>query len=212
VRLGPLLSGQGLGRLSAPGSSDDRHKNFNRVVGEPGSTGSRYAPSVMGRAAATEITGWPWDVLFFAQYDEEFKKTSIYEAFMNAVHERYGTPSSLFEQSGYMLWTYDFDGQIVTFDEPGTSPCRQTIEFWLNKGPLHRIHGLGWQFNSYDLGPWGCSVIMELNPNRNGGVSGYSISAASGYAMAINHFYQRIDETSDLLEKVRALANRKPRL
>ncbi|WP_192355768.1 hypothetical protein [Mesorhizobium mediterraneum] len=207
VRLGPVLNPDGLGGLSAPGGSSDRHKYLTRQV-----EGEKGRNNVQGQAAAAEVTGWPWDVLYFLQYIEGFKQTSTVDAFDSAVQERYGEPSSVYEQSGYRLWLYNLDGQKLALDAVDQDECRKTIEFWLQSDPLKRVHALGWEFNSYDIGPWGCSLVMELNPNRgSGGVTGYSVRAASGYVMAINHFLQRVEETTELLGKVQALQGRKPK-
>lgn len=211
VRLGPVLNGEDVGGLTVRvgDSKEDRYKGFQRhvIAGD----GSRRA--VLGRAAAAEVTGWPWDVLYFAQYIEELERKSTSEAFEEAVRERYGEPSSRFEQTGYKLWAYDLDGRKLAFDEAGSDECRATIEFWVKTDPLKRINGFGWELNSHDIGPWGCSVIMELSANRgDGGLSGYSIRAASGYVWAISHFLQRIGDTTELLEKVQALQGRKPKL
>ena len=209
VRLGPVLDGAELGPLTVRvgDSKNDRYKSFQRQV----AVRDGYRSVIRGHAAAAEVTGWPWDVLYFAQYFEELEQTSTFEAFAAAVRERYAEPSSLYE--GYQLWAYDLDGRKLAFDQAGSDSCRATIEFWLKTDPLKRVLGLDWQFNSSDIGPWGCSVVMELNSNRSGGgVSGYQIRAASGYVMAINHFLQRIEETTELLEKVQALQGRKPKL
>lgn len=211
VRLGPILNGEDVGGLTVRvgDSQEDRYKGFQRQV----AAGDGVRRAVLGRAAAAEVTGWPWDILYFAQYSEELERKSTSEAFDEAVLERYGEPSSLYEQSGYRLWVYDLDGRKLSFDEAGSDACRATLEFWLKADPLKRVHGLDWEFNSYDVAPWGCGVIMELNANPgDGGVSGYSIRAASGYIMAINHFLQRVDDTKELLGRVRALLDRKPQL
>lgn len=207
IKLGPVLDREGLGPLTVP-SSADRYKGLNKQVGA-----GKTRTTVRGRAAAAEVTQWPWDALYFAQVFEQLEQTSTWEAFESAVHERYGKPSALYEQSGYMLWAYDLDGRMLAFDKAGSDACRATIDFWAKSDPLKRIHGLDWEFNSFDIGPWGCSMFMELNPNRSsGGVTGYQIRAASGYVMAINHFLQRVAETTELLGKVEALRRNKPKL
>jgi hypothetical protein len=190
IRLGPVLDPEGLNRLSAAGASHDRHKYFTRQV----QSGAGKPIMVDGQAAAAEVTGWPWDILYFAQYIEELPQKSTYEAFEAAVIERYGQPSWVNEDSAYMLWAYDLDGTKLSFDAPGSNGCRATIDPWLRYDQLNRVLRLEWEFNPQDIGPWGCSVIMELMPDRgSGAVSGYGIRAANGYVWAINHFLQRVE-------------------
>ena len=48
--------------------------------------------------------------------------------------------------------------------------------------------------------------MKNLSPDRNtGGVKGYWVQVGSGYVMAMNHFLQRIDQTTKFLQRIEAL-------
>jgi hypothetical protein len=150
VRLGPVLDPRDVGPLPTRKGSADLSKNFQREV-------ATERAVLRKQAAAAEVTGWPWDILYFAQYLEELQETSSSEAFGAAVLERYGKPSSLFECSGYMVWLYDLDGQKLDLGDAGSDACRATAQLWLSSDPLGRVYSLGWEPNSYDIGPGGAS-------------------------------------------------------
>ena len=208
VRLGPLLDNDGVKPLSAAGYASDRSRGFQKSVTT--STGQR---AMLGEAAASEITGWQWHVLYFAQFSEEFEQKATQEVMDEIVDERYGPPSSRMEGSGYRLWVYDVDGHQLDLNTDTEGACARTIESSLKRDPLHRVLGYNREHNSFDLGPWGCGLTMEMNAaSGDGGVSGYFVKMESGYVKAINHFYQRIDQTKDLLAKVEAQVARKPKL
>lgn len=202
VRIGPLLETQGLSGLGGSSGGSDRHRFLTRQV----TTMQGKETALQGRAAAAEITGWPWDVLYFANYSENFGAASTFDAFKEAVVERYGQPSSIYDESGFMLWLYDLDGRKLGIGDPDPSGCRATAEFWMQADPLKRVTGMGWDFGGSDIGPWGCSLVMNLSPDRSsGGVRGYWVQVGSGYVMAMNHFLQRIEQTTGLLDEVRTL-------
>jgi hypothetical protein len=209
VKLGPIAAGaKELGPLTMPGYSEPQHRGFQRAVGS-----GRLAGTVLGRAAAAATTGWRTDVLYSAQYTDRFEQKTTAEAFRAAVLERYGNPGFEFGNSGYMVWLYDTEAQPLRLDDAATNPCRATAEFWLEKDGAGRPMRLKWDFGGYDLGPWGCSLIMELFPNRDdGGISGYNVRTVSGHAMAVNHFMQRIDQAKDVMARAQALLQNRPRL
>jgi hypothetical protein len=210
VRLGPALNGEEVGPLNAGGVSD-KYKWFKRTVGMRG----RYPYAVMGRVAGAKITGWPWDVLYYATLGEEFAKKSTFESFKKVVYKKYGEPSSTYGKSSYFsgLWMFDMDGRQITLDEPMSNSCRATAEFALKYTSQKEAHAFVFEPNINDLGPWGCSIVMDLRFNSlNGGVEGYSGMILSGYVKAMNHFFQRIEQVTKLLEKVRKVQGYKPKL
>jgi hypothetical protein len=205
VRLGPVKNRGELGPLRAPGYGL-RYKGFRRQVAMAGP----HANNVLGHAAAAEMTGWPWDVLYYAQFVEKFPTYSTFAAFNDAVVEKYGEPSS--RHGAYVLWIYDLEGQKISLSQ-ASNACQATLEFWVKYDQLRRAQGMDWRIDKgHDLSPWGCSLIMEINGNQeSGGVSGYRVQALSGYAMALNHFSQQIEKTEELKKKIQALQNSKPK-
>ncbi len=152
-------------------------------------------------------------MLYYLQYLTTWNRRASFAAFDAAVNDKYGEASAVFAPSHGVLWAYEVDGTQMQLGAAAASPCAATLRLVLSEDALGRPTGLNLQSNSWDIGPWGCGVLMELSPNRESdGVSGYSITAASGYLWAINHFHQRIDETKALLRKVEELAVRKPKL
>lgn len=205
VRLGPVTNRGELGPLRARGYGL-RYKGFRRQI----ATSGRQASNVLGHAAAAEVTGWPWDVLYYAQFFEKFPTHSTFAAFNDAVVEKYGEPSS--RHGAYMLWIYDLDGQKISLSQTSNA-CPTTLDFWVKYDQLRRAHGMDWRIDKgHDLSPWGCSLFMEINGNQeSGGVSGYRVQALSGYAMALNHFSQQVEKTEELKKKIQALQNSKPK-
>ena len=209
VRLGPVLNKAELGPLPSVSSGQDASKYFRRKMEKRG----YYFTNVQGNAAAAQVTGWPWDVLYDAHYLREFKAMVTSAGFREAVLRQYGTPSSERPQNGYMIWLYDLDGRQVTKDTPPDNSCRRTADFWLKYDADNVIAGINWNSNSDDFGPWGCSVLMEINPNHgDGGVTGYYIRIASGYAMALNHFFQRLAQPVAVMKKIQAFKGYKPKV
>jgi len=205
VRLGPVS--QDVGPLPATPSSRDRSKFFQRQIGTTG----RYKAAMHGRAAAAEITGWPWDVLYDIQYLHQFDEKGTFAGFREAVLRQYGEPTSEHREFGYMVWLYDLSGTLIRPDS--ASSCRRTAEFWLKKDARQAITGIDWNANSDDFGPWGCSLIMEMRPNTgDGGVTGYFVRMANGYAMAINHLLQRVEEPPAVMQKMQVIHTFKPKL
>jgi hypothetical protein len=120
TRIGPLFDMQGLSGLGDTSDTSDRDRFLTRQV----TTMQGKEAALQGRAAAAEITGWPWDVLYFANYSEHFGATSTYDAFKEAVLERYGAPSFIYDEFGFMLWLYDVDGNKLGIEDSGSSPIR----------------------------------------------------------------------------------------
>lgn len=209
VRLGPVTDSGNIHPLSAAGYSDDRSRGYQKTIRtDEGPT------ALLGEAAASEITGWPWPVLYSAQFGERFKQMPTQATMDDVIKQRYGPPSSRREGSGYRLWVFGLDGHQINLDGDAKGPCAASIDGSLKRDPLNRVISFNWNSNSSDLGPWGCSLIMEMNAGSgsDGGVEGYSIRMWSGYVAAINHFYQRISETETLRKKVQAMLSRKPKL
>lgn len=197
VRIGPVEDRE-LGPLRGS-DFQDHVRNFARQVGKPGESGAR----VQGYAAPAAVTGWPWDVLYYARFHQEFETKVASDGFREAVRRTYGEPSSEHPDSGYMAWLYDLDGKLATSSERGENLCLRTAEFWAAYDARGFITSTGWQANSTDLGPWGCSLMMEITPNRSdGGVVGYALTLGSGYVRAINHFFQRLEDPRKTREKL----------
>ena len=205
VRLGPVLEPADVGPLRQSGASD-HHKLFRRQVGEAGS----YRTLVQGNAVAAEITGWPWDVASELRFSWEYEQKATSEAFRDAALQRYGPPSA--ERPGYLVWLYDLAGNLVRLSDPMTNGCRATAEYWLKHDGTNIGH-VDANANSSDFGPWGCSVIMELGARRSDqGVDGFSIRLWSGYALALNHFFQRLEEPREVAGALGQLQQFEPRL
>jgi hypothetical protein len=205
VRLGPVKNRGELNPLRAAGYGL-RYKGFRRQV----KASSGQANNILGHAAAAEMTGWPWDVLYYAQFTEKFPSYSTFAAFNDAVVEKYGEPSS--RHGAYMLWIYDLEGQKISLSQTPNA-CQSTLDLWVKYDQLRRAHGMDWRIDKgHDLSPWGCSLIMEINGNQqSGGVSGYRVQALSGYAMALNYFSQQVEKTEELKKKIEALQSSKPK-
>ena len=111
-----MFDAEGLSGLRNPSDAStpvDRHRFLTRQV--TSMQGEKAA--LRGRAAAAAITGWPWDVLYFADYSENFGATSTYDALKEVVFERYGEPSSIYDDFGFMLWLYDVDGKKLGIED-----------------------------------------------------------------------------------------------
>jgi len=186
VRLGPVPDPSEVGALRP--NHGEAYKIFRRQVGENGN----YGTLVQGKAAAAEITGWPWDVLFNFRFSRKYDQPVASSAFRDAAIEHWGQPSS--ERPGRLVWIYDLAGKLVRVSDPMTNSCRATVDPWLKvyNGVFSHIDP---NAVSGDLGPWGCSVILEVGASTSdAGVGGFNILAWSGYTMALNHFFQRIEE------------------
>ena len=205
VSLGPVTNSDDLSPLGARGYGT-RSRQFQQIVGKQGN----YNLAVTGKAAAAEITGWPVDVLYSMQFSEQFPIESTFPAFYDSVLEKYGEPSSRYKETGYMFWFYDLAGQKIVPETPMSNACRSTLEFRMHYDKLHRMQKMANPGNQ-NLDFWGCGLVMELLGNRSGGgVTGYTTRAFSGYVMAVNYFYQQIEETEELKKKIEALQERKP--
>jgi hypothetical protein len=190
--------------LSAAGYSGDRSRGFQRKP----KGNDRPQAVILGKAAASQITGWPWDVLYWMQHSSKLEQLSTRQAFRDAVKERYGEPSAMQEESGYSLWVYDLDGKKLDLSADSGGICRRSADFWIEYDQKGVAQKVNWNDRTGDLGPWGCSMMFELNPrHESGGVSGYYMRAACGYAMAINHFLQQVTKTKELQGRIDHLIN-----
>lgn len=200
--LGPVTDDRHLHRLGAAGYGD-RSKAFQR---QPEGT-SRAQAVIRGHAAASEITGWPWDVLYSIQHFSKLDQLSTRETFRQAVEERYGKPSAIQDATGYSLWIYDLDGKKLDLGARSDGSCRNTADLWIEYDRSGVARNVNWGSTEGDLGPWGCSVLLELRPNSaSGGVPSYAVRAVSGYVMAINHFLQQVTRTRELRKKIDQLS------
>ena len=123
---------------------------------------------------------------------------------------RYGPPSS--ERPGNLVWLYDLAGNLVRLSDPMTNSCRATAEYWLAHDGATIDH-VNPNANSSDFGPWGCSLIMEMGSRPSDqGVGGFTLRLWSGYAIALNHFFQRLDEQKAVARAQGELQRFEPRL
>lgn len=206
VKLGPLLDQSDLNPNIAGEMFGPRYRVFQHAFEQQ--DGKKNV--VRGKAAISEVTGWPVDVLYVADFTETLPTPSPFEAFYGAVIEKYGEPSSRYKDTGYMLWFYDLAGQKIDLKTPMSNACRNTLVYRLTTDPHGQVYKLQ-RRSSEHLDFWGCSLVMELNGNPSGGaVSAYRVVAYSPYAMAIDHFHQKIAETEELKKKIDALLERKP--
>ena len=131
-------------------------------------------------------------------------------AFRDAAIERYGPPSS--ERPGNLVWLYDLAGNLVRLSDPMTNSCRATAEYWLAHDGATIDH-VNPNANSSDFGPWGCSLIMEMGSRPSDqGVGGFTLRLWSGYAIALNHFFQRLGEPKAVDRAQGELQRFEPRL
>jgi hypothetical protein len=209
VRLGPLpaveaaLSGQ---RVTISVSDMKRQmiyrKGFEAVVEDQ--SGASEQVRVGGYVAAKEVLGWPWDVVYGAWLQEGIAETTR-EAFEGAVSERYGTQSLRYLNDAgqfQLLWIYDLAGRQLTAnsDEPDPTGRRfladaATPDNCLAVGADQWLGKQGFaDIVNRDIGPWGCPLIMTLTyDGRRGVVDSYRIEMVSGYALALNHFFTRLE-------------------
>ncbi|WP_192355769.1 hypothetical protein [Mesorhizobium mediterraneum] len=166
--------------------------------------------TVSGHVAAAEVLGWPWDVLHIASYHEYLTEQALTEAFEHAVRERYGRPSRVGSGRGagtiHLHWFFDLAGQQLQIDSAAPENCLNTREHWINEVGFGSIH-------DRDIGPWGCALIMLLiHDGENGTLGEYSVQAASGYVMALNHFIQRLEEVRAMRQKIEEVKSYRPKL
>jgi hypothetical protein len=162
---------------------------------------------VGGPVASAETLGWPWDVLWSAGYRQYFGKPVLAEAFEQAVTDRYGKPSRSGPgaQGKHLYWFFGLDGKQIPIDAAAPGNCLSTREHWINDVDLASFDG--------DLGPWGCALTMLVTYSGGGGTAnGYEIHAASGYAMALNHFARRLEEIAAMRAKIEKAQAFKPKL
>jgi len=206
VKLGPLMDESDLN----PNIAGEMFGPRYRVFQHPFEQQDGRKNVVRGKAAISEVTGWPVDVLYVADFTETLPIPTPFEVFYDAILDKYDEPSSRYKDTGYMLWFYDLEGQKIDLKTPMSNSCRNTLEYRLATDP----HGYVYKFqrrSSENLDFWGCSLVMELYGNPSGGaVSTYRVVAYSPYAMAIDHFSQKIAETEELKKKIEALLERKP--
>ena len=207
VRLGPVLASEDLGPLRpARYPNQYAYRSFRRAVGmEAGKP-----RAVDGYAAAAEITGWPWDVLYLARYRREYEEPVSLPGLQQALFDQLGTPSSESADGMQWFWIYDLEGNLV---QPGSSSsaCGGTERYWVSQDAERRVTSLAAQANKQDFGAWGCSLMVDINArSSSGGATHYSVYMVSGYAMAMNHFFQRITEPVTVKEQLDALHAVKP--
>lgn len=201
VRLGPVSAGEDVATRATPGNrAAYAHKWFRKTVGAVGDKHN----TVQGQVAPADITGWPWDVLYTASYVRHYDGLVATETFRDAVLGQYGEPSSSSADGRYWVWLYDLDGRLV---KPGTdNVCAVTAGYWLQQVSGGAVDRIRIAHSKNDLGPWSCSLMVDLNARgTSGGVDHYMATATSGYAMAMSHFYQRIAEPLAVMEKMQAL-------
>jgi hypothetical protein len=168
------------------------------------------ATTIEGNVAAAEVLGWPWDVLHVASYRERLTTEATTGDFEQAAIERYGAPSRI-ETRGTgaatrrLQWFFDLQGQQLVMSSATPGNCLSTREHWIDHIDYRRF--------TRDIGPWGCSLILLLiDDGWDGSVKAYSIQAASGYAMALNHFMTRLEEVRAMRQEIEAVQAYKPKL
>jgi hypothetical protein len=207
VRLGPVLTPEDLGPVRpASGPNAYVYRGFRRDVGiEAGKL-----RNVQGYAAPADVTGWPWDVLYLARYRREYEEPVSLPGLRQALFDQLGTPSSESADGMQWFWIYDLQGNLV---QPGSSSsaCGGTARYWVSQDAEGRVTSLAAQANMQDFGAWGCSLMVDINArSSSGGATHYSVYMVSGYAMAMNHFFQRITEPVAVKERLDALHAVKP--
>lgn len=228
VRLGPLpavgaaLAGQpveiSVGKLEREMIF---RKDFEAVVEGPLAGSGKVR--VGGYVAAREILGWPWDTLYAVWLQEGIPPVSP-DTFEEAAAQRYGNASTRYLTDAgqfQLVWAYDLAGRKLTASgaEPDPKGERFLTEAakpdnclalgadrWLGRAGLPSIV-------NQDIGPWGCALIMTLT-YRGGGqaVDGYRIEMVSGYTLALDHFFTRLEELREVRETIEKLESRKPKL
>ncbi|WP_445399356.1 hypothetical protein [Zobellella sp. An-6] len=209
VQLGPVLDQEDIGPLPRTNSPNGYiYRYFQRNVGvEAGKP-----RNVQGYVAPAEITGWPWDVLYSARYYRQYEAPVMLSSFKDVLFEQYGLPSAETADDMQWYWVYDLDGVLI---KPGerSDPCSNTLGYWLKQNREGRVTSLTVSSNPLDLGAWGCSLLMDINARSNPGVvDHYSVNMVSGYAMAMSHFFQRIEEAQVVQGKFDELQSFKPDL
>lgn len=166
-------------------------------------------PWVAGHVAAAEVLGWPWDVLYAAEHQENLADRTLVEVFEQAVIERYGEPSRSMTGIGagtrHLHWFFGLDGRQLSIGSAAPENCLSIREHWIDEVDLKTI--------DRDIGPWGCALIMLLiHDGEDGIVRRYSIQAVSGYVMALNHFVRRLEEVRAMREKIQDVQAYRPKL
>jgi hypothetical protein len=222
VRLGPLpavQSAMGAGasvRIAKFGHSGvfQYRKRFEATFADssesPGKQLNPRRSQVVGHIVAPEMTGWPWDVLYAAWTKESLNPPSTANAFQKAAHDRYGKETLKAGRStrrpATSFWLYDLSGKRLEERDANPANCLATLDYWLNN-PTALI-----DFKE-DVGPWGCALMMTMESDAAAGIANwYRIELVSGYAIAVNHFYSRLEELKDLQQKLRQLESSKPKL
>ena len=223
VRLGPLPSvqsamGEGanvrIAKLGHSGVFQYRKRFEATFADSSGSPGKQLNPrrsQVVGNIVAPEMTGWPWDVLYSAWTKREsLEPPSTANGFQKAAHDRYGKESLKAGRStrwpGTSFWLFDLSGNRLDERDATPANCLATMDTWLNSQT-------GLIDFKDDVGPWGCALIMTMESDAASGIANwYRIETVSGYAMALTHFYSRLEELKELQQKLRQLEYSKPKL
>jgi hypothetical protein len=218
VRLGPVpvvqaALGGARTKVGKLRRQTDFQKDFEAILeGQPTKSGQIV---IRGRIAAAEIMGWPWDVLYGAWLQERATPTAT-ETFEQAAFDRQGKESLrrnegkfLSTRETQLLWLYDLAGQQIMVErneaeEPIANAiaraarpdnCLATADLWLDNAAPTGIN--------QDIGPWGCILIMILTHNgQRGEVGEYRIESVSGYTLALNHFFTRLEELRETRQKI----------
>jgi hypothetical protein len=195
--------------------------------------GGQPATRLYGKAIIAETLGWPWDALYLMWHTETFAQPATGEAYEQGALARHGRPSGMQlglpatqppllrygpdrspAQGGAvptipaivptLYWFYDLSGQPLQVGADGDpSNCLATADVW------KRASGAG--YAGYEVGPWGCSLIVVLAPSTSlGAVRGYRVEVSSPYAIALNHFATRVREMAELRDEIRELQSHVP--
>jgi hypothetical protein len=165
--------------------------------------------TVNGEVVGADMLGWPADVLYRAEYTERLTQKALTEVFEEAIVDRYGDPGRSAPGRGgglrNLYWFFDLNGRRLSVGESAVTNCLATRDYWIDGVDLTAAKG--------DIGPWGCSLIVLLIHDGEGGVvRRYSIEAASGYIMALNHFAMRLEEMREKRTKIQEVQEFRPKL
>ncbi len=213
VALGPIPAIEeaiaGRARLRI-GSRDARGPTYFEAIFEREVPDPKDRIHVYGDISPSTVTGWPWDVLFALHNREGLEVASPRAAFMDAVVDRYGLPSFETRASDrriggerVLVWAYDLAGRKIGREDAAPGNCLGTIQHWISRSGLSSV--------GRDVDLWGCALVVVLSPAGGKFVGGYRVEAVSGYAMALDHFFRRLEELQGRKERLDELLAAKPR-